>query len=82
MTFGKELVFNNVLHVSDICKNLVSRSLLSKNDFKLVSVSNKFVLIKNEMYVDNLYLYNEIIKMKALTIVLKQSIMNKRLNFT
>ncbi|KAA0060553.1 pol polyprotein [Cucumis melo var. makuwa] len=35
MTSGKELTLNNVLHVPDICKNLVSSSLLSKNNFKL-----------------------------------------------
>ena len=51
MTSGKELVLNNVLHVPDIRKNLVSGSLLSKNGFKLVFVSDKFVLSKNEMYV-------------------------------
>ncbi|TYK21073.1 pol polyprotein [Cucumis melo var. makuwa] len=51
MTSGKELTLNNVLHVPDIRKNLVSSSLLSKNGFKLVFVSDKFVLSKNEMYI-------------------------------
>uniref|UniRef100_A0A2N9HRU5 Retrovirus-related Pol polyprotein from transposon TNT 1-94-like beta-barrel domain-containing protein n=1 Tax=Fagus sylvatica TaxID=28930 RepID=A0A2N9HRU5_FAGSY len=36
MTSGKELILNDVLHVLDIRKNLVSGSLLSKNGFKLV----------------------------------------------
>ncbi|KAE8648116.1 hypothetical protein Csa_004729 [Cucumis sativus] len=49
MTFGKELTLNNVLHVPDIRKNLVSGSLLSKNGFKLVLVSDKFELFKNEI---------------------------------
>ena len=30
MTLGKELTLNDVLHVLDICKNLVFGSLLSK----------------------------------------------------
>ena len=51
MTSGKELVLNDVLHVRDIRKNLVSGSLLSKHGFKLVFESNKFVLTKNGMYV-------------------------------
>ncbi|TYK02905.1 pol polyprotein [Cucumis melo var. makuwa] len=56
MTSRKELTLNNVLHVSDIRKNLVSGSLLSKNGFKLVFVSDKFVLSKNEMYIGKGYL--------------------------
>ena len=47
ITSGKELTLNNVLHVPDIRKNLVSRSLLSKNEFRLVFESDKFVLTKN-----------------------------------
>uniref|UniRef100_A0A2N9G4N1 Retrovirus-related Pol polyprotein from transposon TNT 1-94-like beta-barrel domain-containing protein n=1 Tax=Fagus sylvatica TaxID=28930 RepID=A0A2N9G4N1_FAGSY len=42
MTSGKELTLNDVLHVPDIRKNLVSGSLLSKNGFKLVFESDKF----------------------------------------
>ena len=51
MTSSKELTLINVLHVPGIRKNLVSGSLLSKNDSKLVFVSDKFVLSKNEMYI-------------------------------
>lgn len=35
-----------MIHVLDIHKNLVSRSLLSKNGFKLLFVSNKFILTR------------------------------------
>ena len=52
MTSGKELSLNNVLHVPEMRKNLVSGSLLSNNGFKLVFVSDKFVLIKDRVYVD------------------------------
>ena len=48
MTSSKELTLNNVLHVR---KNLVSSSLLNKNGFKLVFVSDKFIHSKNDMYV-------------------------------
>ena len=51
MTSGKELTLNDVLHVPEIRKNLVSRLLLSKKGFKLVSVSDSFILTKNGMYV-------------------------------
>ena len=50
MISGKEFTLNNVLHVPDIRKNLVSGSLLSKNGFRLVFESEKFVLSKNGMY--------------------------------
>ncbi|XP_022856455.1 uncharacterized protein LOC111377557 [Olea europaea var. sylvestris] len=36
MTSGKKLTLTNVLYVPEICKNLVSRSLLSKNGFRMV----------------------------------------------
>ena len=46
MTSGKTVTLINVLLMPDVHKNLVSRSLLSKNGFKLVFVSDKFVLSK------------------------------------
>jgi len=36
MTYRKLLTLNNVFHVTEIMKNLVSDSLLSKNNFKIV----------------------------------------------
>lgn len=49
MSSGKEITLNKVLHVPDIRKNLVSGSLPSKNGFKMVFESHKFVLNKNGM---------------------------------
>ena len=46
MTSGKKVTLNDVLHVLEIRKNLVSVSLLSKKGFKLVFVSNNFILTK------------------------------------
>ncbi|XP_070017078.1 uncharacterized protein [Nicotiana sylvestris] len=53
ITSGKVLTLNNVLHVPTIRKNLVSISLLVKNGFKCVFVSDKVVVIKNEIYATN-----------------------------
>ena len=76
MISSKELTLNNVLHVTDIRKNLVSGSLLNKNDFMLVFVSDKFVLSKNEMYIGKDYLSDGLFKLNVLTVVPK-SIINK-----
>ncbi|RVW42300.1 Retrovirus-related Pol polyprotein from transposon TNT 1-94 [Vitis vinifera] len=77
MTSGKELTLNDVLHVPDIRKNLVSGSLLSKNGFKLVFVSDKFVHTKNEMFVGKGYLSDGLFKMNVMTVVPKSINNNK-----
>uniref|UniRef100_A0A2N9EQN5 Integrase catalytic domain-containing protein n=1 Tax=Fagus sylvatica TaxID=28930 RepID=A0A2N9EQN5_FAGSY len=69
MSFGKELTLNDVLHVPDIRKNLVSGSLLSKNGFQLVFESEKFLLTKNGMLVGKGYLSDGLFKMNVMTIV-------------
>jgi hypothetical protein len=69
MSSGKELTLNDVLHVPDIRKNLVSGSLLSKNSFQLVFESNKFLLTKNGMLLGKGYLSDELFKMNVMTIV-------------
>ena len=66
MTSGKELTFNDVLHVPDIRKNLVSGSLLSKNGFKLVFESDKSILTKSGTYVGKGYLSNGLFKMNVM----------------
>ncbi|XP_070017891.1 uncharacterized protein [Nicotiana sylvestris] len=63
VTSGKELMLNNVLHVPIIRKNLVSTSLLVKNGFKCVFVSDKVIVSKNEMYVRNGYLTEGLFKL-------------------
>ena len=52
MTSRMEPNPNNVLYEPNIWKNLLLGSLLSKNGFKLVFYSNKFMLTKNGMLVD------------------------------
>ncbi|KAL7233487.1 hypothetical protein ACSBR1_017164 [Camellia fascicularis] len=53
MTLGKELILNDVLYVSDIRKNLVSGSLLSKHGFCMVFESDKVVLTESFMHIPN-----------------------------
>ena len=69
MTSRKELTLNDVLHVLDMRKNLVSRSLLSKNGFKLVFVVDKFLLTKHDMDIGKAYLTDGLFKMNVMTIV-------------
>ena len=69
MTSSKELTLNDVLHVKEIRKNLMSGSLLSKKGFKLAFVSNNFILTKNGMYVGKGYMRNGLFKMNVMTIV-------------
>ena len=68
MTSGKELVLTDVLHVPDIRKNLVSGSMLSKNRFKLVFEFDKFVFMKNGMYVGKGYMTNGMFKMNVMIV--------------
>ena len=68
MTSGKTLTLKNVLHVPEIRKNLVSLSLLVKNGFKIVFVSDKVVRSKNDMYVGNGYLSDGLFKLNVMTI--------------
>ena len=74
MTSSKKVTLNTFRHVPDIRKNLVPASLLRKNGFKLVFVSDKFVLTKNEMYVGNGYLSNKLFKINVMTVVPKSII--------
>ena len=69
MTSGKELTLNDVLHVPEIRKNLVYESLLSKKGFKLVFVSDNFILTKNGMYVGKGYMSNGLFKINVMTVV-------------
>ena len=69
MTSRKKLILNDVLHVPEIRKNLVSGSLLSKKGFRLVFESDKFVLTKSGIYVGKGYMSNGLFKMNVMTIV-------------
>ena len=67
----KELTLTNVAHVPKIQKNLISRSCLSKNDFKLVFEFDKFVLTKSGcLWVEAIYVLS-FLKLNVMTIVPK-----------
>ena len=68
MTSDKALTLKNVLHVHEIRKNLVSTLLLVKNGFKVVFVSDKVVISKNDMYVGKGYLSDGLFKLNVMTI--------------
>ena len=51
LTYGKDLVLANVLHVPTVIKNLISGHMLSNKWFKMVFDSNKFVRTKGPTYV-------------------------------
>ena len=53
----------------NIFKNLVSRSLLSKNEFKMVFKYNKFIFNKNRLYMGKGCPINGILKMNVMTIL-------------
>lgn len=80
MTFEKLLTRISVLHVVNIWKNLVPYLLLSKNNFKMVFESGKFVLIKNEIFVGKWYLYDDLFKMNVRTIITKNKMNNNNNN--
>ena len=65
-----------MLYIPDIRKNLVSRPLLSKNGFRLVFESDKFVLTKSGMYVGKGYLSDGLFKLNVITVV-PPEVMNK-----
>ncbi|KAL0307446.1 UNVERIFIED_CONTAM: hypothetical protein Sangu_3030600 [Sesamum angustifolium] len=69
MTSENELTLIDVLHVPDIQKNLVSRSLLVKSGFRLGFESNKFVLTKNNHFIGKRYVEKGLFKMNVMTVM-------------
>ena len=65
-TSGKVLSLNDVYHVPDVRKNLVSGSLLNKHGFKLVFESDKFVLSKGGIFVGKGYMYQGMFKLNII----------------
>lgn len=51
LTFGKLLTLTNVLHVSEMRRNLISGSLLMKAGLKLTFVSDRLVMTRNSEFV-------------------------------
>jgi hypothetical protein len=55
LTSGKTLSLKNVQHVPEINRNLISGSLLCRDDFKLVFESNKFIVSKFRLFIGKGY---------------------------
>ena len=68
MTYGKVFTLSNVLHVPTIRKNLVLATLLVKNGFKCVLVSDKAVISKNEMFIGKGYLNECLFKFNVMVV--------------
>ncbi|KAM3328011.1 hypothetical protein P3S68_033473 [Capsicum galapagoense] len=73
MISGKVLTLNNVLYVLELCRNLISVSLLDKNGFKCVTVSEKIVISKGEVYVGKGYLTEGLYKMNVMNVEIKKN---------
>ena len=73
MDIWEELTLNDMLHVPDIRKNLISGSILSKEGFRMVFESDKFVLTKGGMYVRKGYLVDGLFK-ASVAVVDKKSV--------
>ena len=65
-TSVKVVTLTDVLHVSEIRKNLVSGPILSKKGFKLVFEYDRYILTKVGMYVGKGYLVEGLFKLNVL----------------
>lgn len=68
-----------ILHVIDIRKNLLHKSLFGNYSFKLVFVLNMFVQPKNDIFVAKEYLSNGLFKISVLNVMSRAT--SKSMNF-
>ena len=52
MTSGKTLTLQGFLHVSTLRRNLISESLFLTADYRIVKESNKFVISKSNIFIE------------------------------
>lgn len=80
-TSGKTTTLNDVIHVPEIRKNLISGTVLSKKGFRMVIESDKVVLTKAGVYVGRGYLCDGLFKANVAVIgknpMYSDSIINK-----
>ena len=69
MTSGKKMELNNVLHVPDMRKNLVSGSKLTRGGFRMVFEAEKVIITKNRKYLGRGYLHEGLWKFTVQPIV-------------
>ncbi|KAF3633090.1 putative phosphoserine aminotransferase, chloroplastic-like [Capsicum annuum] len=73
MTSEKVLTLNNILYVLEIRRNLISVSLLDKNGFKCVTIFEKIIISKGEVYVGKGYLTEGLYKMNIMNVEINKS---------
>lgn len=76
MTSKKLLTFYNKLYIIDITNNLALNSLLSKNNFKMVFKSDKFIVFENKIFIEKGYLSEDLLKMNVITTITKDEMNN------
>ena len=86
LTSKKKLTMNNVLYVSDIRKNLISSSILSKKGSRMIFELDKFVLTKGGEYVGKGYLIDGLFKANVAvadkkSVYLYSKLINKRKSY-
>ncbi|XP_077221959.1 uncharacterized protein LOC143855776 [Tasmannia lanceolata] len=69
LTSGKVLALQEVLHVLDIQRKLVSRALLNKNGLKLTFEADKAIIRKNNVFVGKGYNANGLFVLNVLEIL-------------
>ncbi|GJS17302.1 pol polyprotein [Tanacetum coccineum] len=67
LTFEKDIVLSNVLHVPNVTKNLISGPILSNKGFKLVFELDKFIITKGGVYDGKGYLDERLFKLSVVT---------------
>jgi hypothetical protein len=82
MTSKKLLTFYNKLYIIDIRNNLEPNSLLSKNNFKTVFKSDKFIVFENKIFIENGYLSEDLLKMNVITTIIKDEMNNNNNTFS
>ena len=68
MTSRKDLTLKNVLYVPNICKNLMSDSLLNQHGFRIVIESDKVILYKSDMFVGKGYVTDGLFKLNVMSV--------------
>ena len=84
-TSGKSLALHSNLHVSNMCRNLVSGFLLNKTDLKIVFESKKIILSQNGDFVgkgfchEGLFVLETDIEENIVKLILETNILIRRL---
>ena len=73
LTYGKILSLSNLLHVKDICYNLVSVSILGKVGVRVSFEGDKVILSKNGVLVGKGYCSNGLFMLNVLNVIMNES---------